>query len=105
MSFQLGAAWVKDDSAKLGNWFCNDFEKILSEVDMLNPAGGRQARRASFAPAAATAPRPPSRWLLLLLLLLLLARCRVGPSPASTKPPLFGCLPSLAGGVTGRGVP
>lgn len=28
LAFDLGAAWVEDASAKLGNWFCSDFEKV-----------------------------------------------------------------------------
>jgi len=42
LAFDLGAAWVEDASAKLGNWFCSDFEKVLNEADELNPSNGMQ---------------------------------------------------------------
>jgi len=39
IAFELGVAKVADESAKLGNWFLNDFEKILVEAEVLNAAG------------------------------------------------------------------
>jgi len=39
-AFELGAAKVADEGAKLGNWFASDFEKVLCEAEALNGAGG-----------------------------------------------------------------
>jgi hypothetical protein len=41
LAYELGPALTDDASAKLGNWYANDIEKILVEAQMLNPAGGR----------------------------------------------------------------
>eukprot|EP00966_Prymnesium_polylepis_P301126 6957999-Prymnesium_polylepis.1 len=38
--YEMGVLSVGDDSAKLGNWWASDFEKILHEAKILNPAGG-----------------------------------------------------------------
>lgn len=39
LAYELGNLMVTDASAKLGNWWNSDFEKVLSEVVALNPLG------------------------------------------------------------------
>jgi len=39
LAYQLGTALPEDSSAKLGNWFLTDIEKILSESKLLSPSG------------------------------------------------------------------
>lgn len=38
LGFELGALLPTDASARLGNWYCNDVEKILHDVTHLNAA-------------------------------------------------------------------
>jgi hypothetical protein len=41
LAYELGPALSDDASAKLGNWYANDIEKILVEAQIINPASGR----------------------------------------------------------------
>jgi hypothetical protein len=42
LAYEMGVALAIDDSAKLGNWFASDFEKILRDAVALNPASAAE---------------------------------------------------------------